>query len=197
MVGGGMPGRQSGVSGETCRLRARRAGVRALIVPQRPRPQEARLAKPGLGKGGRKVDAGGPQRGKSSAGSAGTAKRGADARTQPKHWSWAEASVWTERMVSALGNGVKGGKWPIPDGPTPSSRMPGCSPFIRPGKPRDIPDEETTDWRAVCGKTARAVRRAGRATALPDPYQAGWRRNGVRREGGRVRVVWGPWNWQW
>ena len=23
----------------------------------------------------------------------------------------AEASVWTERMLSALGNGVKGGKW--------------------------------------------------------------------------------------
>ena len=27
-------------------------------------------------------------------------------------WSWVEASVWTERMLSALGNGVKGGKWP-------------------------------------------------------------------------------------
>ena len=26
-------------------------------------------------------------------------------------WWWAEASIWTERMVSALGNGVKGGKW--------------------------------------------------------------------------------------
>src|SRR5882724_12069275 len=24
---------------------------------------------------------------------------------------WAEASIWTDRMVSALGNGVKGGKW--------------------------------------------------------------------------------------
>ncbi len=27
---------------------------------------------------------------------------------------------------------------------------------------RDTPDEETTDWRAVCGKTARTVRREGR-----------------------------------
>ena len=27
------------------------------------------------------------------------------------NWWWAEASIWTERMVSALGNGVKGGKW--------------------------------------------------------------------------------------
>jgi len=26
-------------------------------------------------------------------------------------WSWVEASVWTERMLAALGNGVKGGKW--------------------------------------------------------------------------------------
>jgi len=24
---------------------------------------------------------------------------------------WAEASIWTDRMKSALGNGVKGGKW--------------------------------------------------------------------------------------
>jgi hypothetical protein len=29
---------------------------------------------------------------------------------QPRTWWWAEASIWTERMVSALGNGVKGGK---------------------------------------------------------------------------------------
>ena len=36
-----------------------------------------------------------------------TAKQGAETRD----WSWVEASVWTERMVSALGNGVTGGKW--------------------------------------------------------------------------------------
>lgn len=36
-----------------------------------------------------------------------TARQGADARD----WSWVEASIWTERMVSALGNGVKGGRW--------------------------------------------------------------------------------------
>ncbi len=42
-----------------------------------------------------------------STGSADEAKRGAEARD----WSWVEASVWTERMVSALGNGVKGGRW--------------------------------------------------------------------------------------
>ncbi len=35
-----------------------------------------------------------------------TTKRGVEAR-----WDWVEASVWTERMLAALGNGVKGGKW--------------------------------------------------------------------------------------
>ena len=29
----------------------------------------------------------------------------------PLNWGWVEASVWTERMLAALGNGVKGGKW--------------------------------------------------------------------------------------
>ena len=29
----------------------------------------------------------------------------------PREWSWVEASVWTDRMLSALGNGVRGGKW--------------------------------------------------------------------------------------
>ena len=63
------------------------------------------------------------------------------------------------------------GAWPTRNaGPTPSSRKPGCSPYTQPGRPRDTPDEETTDWRAVCGKTARTVRRAGRAQTLPDPY---------------------------
>lgn len=38
------------------------------------------------------------------------ARQGAEAGTQ-RDWSWVEARVWTERMVSALGNGVKGGKW--------------------------------------------------------------------------------------
>ena len=26
-------------------------------------------------------------------------------------WSWTEPSVWTDRMLTALENGVKGGKW--------------------------------------------------------------------------------------
>jgi hypothetical protein len=61
-------------------------------------------------------------------------------------------------------------------GPMPTSRMPGCSHFTRLGKPRDSLDEETADWRAVCGKTARTVRRAGSAQADPDPYHDHCRR---------------------
>ena len=33
------------------------------------------------------------------------------AETQGRDWSWVEASVWTERMLAALENGVKGGQW--------------------------------------------------------------------------------------
>ena len=29
----------------------------------------------------------------------------------PREWSWVEPVVWNERMLAALGNGVKGGKW--------------------------------------------------------------------------------------
>jgi len=41
-----------------------------------------------------------------------TATQGAEAQWQNlKDLSWVEASIWTERMVSALRNGVKGGVW--------------------------------------------------------------------------------------
>ena len=61
------------------------------------------------------------------------------------------------------GNGVTGGK-------KAPSRMLGWSRFTQPGNQRDSLDEETTNWRAVCEKTARTVRRAGSAQADPDPY---------------------------
>ena len=43
--------------------------------------------------------------GQSSTGSAEGAKQGAE---MGRNWAWIEAGVWTERMLSALGNGVKG-----------------------------------------------------------------------------------------
>lgn len=33
------------------------------------------------------------------------------AKTHTGKWTWVEASVWNERMLAALENGVKGGKW--------------------------------------------------------------------------------------
>lgn len=47
--------------------------------------------------------------GQSSTESAEEAKQGA--QTPAANWGWVEAEVWTERMLSALGNGVKGGQW--------------------------------------------------------------------------------------
>ena len=49
--------------------------------------------------------------GQRSTGSAEQAKQGAETPSTSRNWSWVEATVWTERMLSALGNGVKGGKW--------------------------------------------------------------------------------------
>ena len=34
-----------------------------------------------------------------------------DAQAHGQEWSWVEACVWNERMLAALDNGVKGGKW--------------------------------------------------------------------------------------
>jgi hypothetical protein len=66
------------------------------------------------------------------------------------------AGEFVERIISA--------------GPINSSRPRDCSPWMQPGSWRANPDEETTDWRAVCGRTARTVRRAGTARAVSDPY---------------------------
>src|SRR5262249_45209172 len=59
----------------------------------------------------------------------------------------------------------------ISAGRMPSSRHMDCSPCMKPMCRRANPDEETTNRRAVCGRTACTVRRAGRARALSDPYQ--------------------------
>lgn len=45
--------------------------------------------------------------GKEASGVPGTATQGAETN----ELSWVEASIWTERMISALENGVKGGRW--------------------------------------------------------------------------------------
>src|SRR3989338_8205059 len=60
-----------------------------------------------------------------------------------------------------------------------SSRKLGCSPCTRCGLTRDNPDEETTDWRAVCGKTARTVRREGRAGGSSLPLSDNYKTHAV------------------
>ena len=42
------------------------------------------------------------------------------------HWGWVESTVWTERMLTALEQGVKGGKWVISAGPMRSLPSTGC-----------------------------------------------------------------------
>ena len=46
--------------------------------------------------------------GRQTGGSAGEAKQAGEIRAR---WAWVEPSVWTERMLTALEQGVKGGKW--------------------------------------------------------------------------------------
>ena len=49
-----------------------------------------------------------PETEQQNAGSPDEATQGGEAA---RYFSWAEATVWTKRMPSALVNGVKGGKW--------------------------------------------------------------------------------------
>ena len=59
----------------------------------------------------------------------------------------------------------------IGNGPMPSSRSTGYSPFRRPMEQRDTSDEEASDRRAVCGRTGSE----GGEGDLPDPYRSSLR----------------------
>lgn len=37
--------------------------------------------------------------------------RAKQAESDPAQWAWVDREVWTDRMLAALGNGVKGNKW--------------------------------------------------------------------------------------
>ena len=102
-----MLGRRSGLSGETCRSGEAGRSQSLHITAAASSGGEGRVAKPFRGKGGRKLDARGLEMEQRSPVSA-SAKQGADATGgEPRELRWAEASVWTDRMVSALVNGVK------------------------------------------------------------------------------------------
>ena len=97
----------------------------------------------------------------------------------PEISAWAQHVVWTDRMLSTLlENKVRGGKWHtlIDKVCVPHVKNVGQMITLRKrvslvcGRPTivsDNPIRDTTDRRAVCGKTARTVRREG-SPAQPD-----------------------------
>src|SRR5271156_672565 len=85
------------------------------------------------------------------------ASSGRDARWWGDHtvlWR-AEASIRMERMASALVTASK-------EADHFFREVSYCSHYPRFDTERDIPDVETNNWRAVCGKTDSTVRREGR-----------------------------------
>jgi hypothetical protein len=38
-------------------------------------------------------------------------KKAKQLKSTASEWDWVDRAVWTERMLAALGNGVKGNKW--------------------------------------------------------------------------------------
>ena len=111
------------------------------------------------------------------------ASSGRDARRWDDHpCTLASRSVYTDGTHGVgAGNGVKGADHFFRE-------VSYCSHYPRFDTERDVPDVETNDWRAVCGKTARTVRREG-GESLPYPYQ------GPRydRQGWWRRACCGPW----
>lgn len=107
-----MSGRQGKGSRETSSGCATRRGVRARIVLKclGDGARKDGEAKPVRGKAGQEGGCEKTMPGQSSTGSA-EAKQGAETPPPSRNWAWVEAEVWTDRMLSALENGVKGGKW--------------------------------------------------------------------------------------
>lgn len=104
-----MSGRQSGENGETC---CRGDGGRSQSLHSTDAAQAVRgtesKAEPREGRQeGGDVKAGTRQERAPEV----SARTRQGAETHERNWTWVEASVWTERMLSALGNGVQGGKW--------------------------------------------------------------------------------------
>ncbi len=100
-----------------------------------------------------------------------TAKQAHDTR-DPRQWGWVEPTGWSERMLAALVNGVRGGKWPLAQcllrcaGAFHHDRSP------RPGAP--IPMRKQPTGEPCAGDPlARFGGRGGES--LPYPYCAGRR----------------------
>ena len=57
------------------------------------------------------MDAGKTERARGMSETAEVLGRAKQAEFTPTQWDWVDRTVWTERMLAALGNGVKGNKW--------------------------------------------------------------------------------------
>ena len=106
--------RQEGVAKKAGRAGPQVSGaaVRAFMVPQRQeaaRSAESKAASRDGRQEGRSVSETTGQSGSEVPVVPARATQGAE--THGGEWRWVEATVWSERMLAALANGVKGGKW--------------------------------------------------------------------------------------
>jgi RNA-directed DNA polymerase len=74
---------------------------------------EVRTAQPYGGKGGRKIEFGRTNDSKKVSGVTMMSKQETEtqSRSREDRWNWVEEIIWTENMLTALVNGVKGNKW--------------------------------------------------------------------------------------
>src|SRR5687767_13101174 len=112
VVGDGTTGRCGAVSGETCAVggeRRRSQSLHGTAAAKAARGAESKAAP----RDGRQEGGGVSFTMKQSESEAPAVPERATqgAETRGRDWSWVEASVWTERMLAALENGVKGGQW--------------------------------------------------------------------------------------
>jgi RNA-directed DNA polymerase len=112
VVGDGTTGRDSAGSGETCAVsgeRRRSQSLHGTAAAKAARGAESKAApRDGRQEGG---GVSSTQKQSESQAPAVLERATQGAETHGRDWSWVEASVWNERMLAALENGVKGGKW--------------------------------------------------------------------------------------
>jgi len=98
---GDLSAKRDGVHARKCR-RAGRAGVRAPIVAEKGRN----------GPGAKGAQEGGDVKSETLEQRPATVSEGTKQVGEiPRRWKWVEPTVWTDRMMTALEEGVKGGKW--------------------------------------------------------------------------------------
>ena len=111
MVGGGTSGRCGEVSGETCSRgdAGRSQSLHSTVATMVAKSAESKTVLREGRQGGGCVKSVERQSVSQASGVPRGTTQGAD--TGQRDWSWVEASIWTERMLAALENGVKAGKW--------------------------------------------------------------------------------------